>query len=83
MSSGDEFDAEPIPTDMLEDIDDGIKSHPSINRREAHYKVRDYIQKRRSEWKGSLLSTQNTGKSLHKVFKAVVNEISLSLTIMG
>ena len=24
--------------DMLEDIRDGIKSHPSLNRRETHYR---------------------------------------------
>ena len=33
MSSGDESDAEPMSTYMLEDICDGIKSHTSINRR--------------------------------------------------
>ena len=33
ISSGDESDAEPISTDMLEDIRDGSKSHPRINRR--------------------------------------------------
>ena len=30
-----------------------------------------------------LLSTRNTGKGLHKWFKAVVNEISQSLPILG
>ena len=30
-----------------------------------------------------LLSTQNMGKSLHKVFKAVVNEILQVLPILG
>ena len=33
------------------------------------------------EWKGALLSIQKTGKGLHKVFKAVVNEISQVLPI--
>ena len=32
MSSGDDYDAEPISTDMLEDICEGIKSHTILNR---------------------------------------------------
>ena len=44
MSSGDESDAKPISTDMLEDIHDGSQSHPSINRREALYKIHDHIK---------------------------------------
>ena len=32
MSSGYEYYAEPMSTDMLEDICDGSQSHPSINR---------------------------------------------------
>ena len=39
MSSGHEYDSEPISTDMLEDICDGSQSRPSINRREARYKI--------------------------------------------
>ena len=37
----------------------------------------------KAEWKGTLLSTQNMGKGLHKVFKAVVNELSQALPIWG
>ena len=33
------------------------------------------------EWKGTLLSTQDLGKGLHKVFKDVVNDISQALPI--
>ena len=33
MSSGNEYDAEPMSTDMFEDIIDGSQSHPRINRR--------------------------------------------------
>ena len=33
MSSGDEYDAEPMSTDILEDIRDGSQSRPRINRR--------------------------------------------------
>ena len=41
MSSGDESDAEPMSMDMLEDIRDGIQSHPIVNRREKRYRIRD------------------------------------------
>ena len=44
MDSGDEYDDDLISTDMLKDICDGSKSHPSVNRREAHYKIRDNIK---------------------------------------
>ena len=39
MSSCDEPDAEPMPTEMLEDIWDGCQSCLSINRIEAVYKI--------------------------------------------
>ena len=35
------------------------------------------------ELKGELLSTRNTGKCLHKVFKDFVNELSGALPISG
>ena len=57
ISSGNEFDAERMPTDMLKDICDGSQSHPGINRREAHYKICNCIKRCQSEWKGALLST--------------------------
>ena len=44
ISSGDEYDDEPMSMDMLEDICDSSQSHPSINRREARYKIRDHIK---------------------------------------
>ena len=59
---------------MLEDICGGSQSHPNVNRREACYRIRDRIKQRQSEWKGTLKSTQNMGKVLHKVFKTVVKE---------
>ena len=54
MSSGDEYDAEPMYTDILEDICDGSQSHPILNRREANYKIRDLIKQGQSEWKVAL-----------------------------
>ena len=55
MSSGDESDAEPMSTDMLEDSCDKIQSHPSINRREVYYNIRGCIKWGQAEWKGALL----------------------------
>ena len=54
---------------MLEDIHDDINSHPSVNRRGTHYKIRDRITQIQTEWKEAVLSTQNMGKGLHNFFK--------------
>ena len=51
VSSGDEPDAEPMSTDMLEDIHDSSQSHTSINRRESRYKIRDCIKRSQLELK--------------------------------
>ena len=57
MSSGNQSIDEPMSTGMLQDIRDGSQSHPSVNRREARYKIRDCIKLSEEEWKGELLST--------------------------
>ena len=72
-----------MPTDMLEDIRDGSQSHPIINRREARYRIHDHFKQMKDEWKGALLSTQNMGKGLNKLFKAVVNDILQALPSVG
>ena len=68
MDSCNESDGEPISTQMLEDIFEGSNSLPSVNSREARNKIRDSIKQRKLDWKGTLFSTQNMGKVLHKVF---------------
>ena len=68
---------------MLEDIRDGSQTHPNVNIRESHYKIRDSIRQRQSEWKGALKATRNMGKGLHRVFSTVVKEISQELTTLG
>ena len=68
MDSGDDSDDEPISMEMLEDISDGGLYHPSVNRREACYKICDHIKEIQSEWKGALKATRKMGKGLHKVF---------------
>ena len=37
---------------MLEDIHDGSKSLPIVDRREARYKICDHIKQIQTEWKG-------------------------------
>ena len=76
MDSGDESDAEPMSTEMLEHICDGSQSHTNVNRRETRYKIRDSIKQIQSEWREALKLTQNMGKGSHKVFKTVVKNIS-------
>ena len=83
MSSGDESDAEPMFTDMLEYIRDGSQYHPSINSIEARYKIRYCFKQSQVELKVVLLPTRNMGKGLQKLFKAVVDEISQALPILG
>ena len=83
MLTGNESDDEPMFTDMLEDIRDGNKSHLRINRRVARYKIGDHIKRGQAEQKGALLSMQNIGKGLHKVFKAFINDILQALPILG
>ena len=46
MDSGNESEDEPMSVEMLEEIHDGSKSHPSVNRREARYKILDRIRQR-------------------------------------
>ena len=67
-----------MSTEMLADICDRGQSHLDINGREARYKIHDCIKQRQLEWKAL-----NMVKGLHKVFKAVVNEISQYLPLLG
>ena len=59
MDSGDESDHDIIITEMLEDIRDGIQSHPNVNRRLYHYKIRNHIKQRQLEWKRALKAMRN------------------------
>ena len=48
MDYAGESDHDLISTEMLENICDGSQSHPSINRIESYYKIRDRIRQRQS-----------------------------------
>ena len=79
MDSDDDSYDEPMSTEMLEDIFDASQYNLNVNRRQACYKIRDFIRQRQSEWKGALKATQNMGKGSHKVFNTVVKEIMQDL----
>ena len=72
-----------IITNALEDIQGGIQIHPELNPRDARFKIRDRIKQTQNEWKGAELSENSMGKGLHKVFKAVVNELNNALPNLG
>ena len=46
-----------MSTELLQDIRDGNRTHPEINKREARMAIRDRIKQSKSEWKGALRST--------------------------
>ena len=69
MDSVVDSDDEYMSTEMLEDICEGIQFNPSVNRREARYRIRDHIKQRNLEWKGALNATQKMGKYLHKCLR--------------
>ena len=83
INAGDESDHDLISTEMLEDIRDRSQTYPNVNIREARYKIRDHIRKRKPEWKGALKHTRNMGKGLHKVCSRVVKDILQELTPLG
>ena len=62
-------------TEVIGDIIGGSKSHTIINSIEACYRICYCIKLIQMEWKVAILSTQNMGKVLHKLFKSVVNDI--------
>ena len=72
-----------ISTEMLEEIRYGSQTHPTVNKREVRYIIRDRIKQRKSEWKGALKATHNMGKGLHKVFSTTVKEISQEWATLG
>ena len=68
LDSNEKSDHDLISTEMLEDIHDGSQTHPNVNKREAHYKIRDRFRQKESQWKGALKAT----RSLHKVFSMIL-----------
>ena len=77
------FDDELISTETLHDIHDGNQTHPSIDKRKACISIRDSIKQKKLQWEGALRATHKMGKGLHRVFSAIVSEISQELTNFG
>ena len=67
MSSGNESDAEPMSTDMLEYICDGSQSNPSINIIKARYKICGHL-KNASGMERSVIINAKHGQRFTKVF---------------
>ena len=65
-----------IYTNALEEIRDINYIHPDINARDDRFKTRDRIIQAKNKWKVGEISVKSMGKVLHKVFKAVVNEVN-------
>ena len=51
----------------------GNYSLPDINKIDSRFIICDHIRLEKSKRKGAELSYNSMGKSLHKVFKSVVN----------
>ena len=83
INSGDGSDHDLISTEMLGDIRDGSQTHPTVNKREARYEIRDRIRRKESQRKGALKATHKMGKGLHKVFSTIVKVISQKLATLG
>ena len=67
MSSSDESAAEPMSTDILEDIRDGSQSSQNINRREACYKIRNQIKQRQGGMERSIIINMKYGKRFTQI----------------
>ena len=57
LDSNEESDHNLISKEMIEDIRDGIQTHPNVNKREERYKIYNCIRQRKSEGKGALKAT--------------------------
>ena len=83
IDSNEQSDHDLISTEMLEDICDGSQTHPTVNKREACYEIRDRIKQKELQWKGALKATRNMGKGLHKVFSTIVKGVLQELATLG
>ena len=62
LDSNENSDHDLISTEMLEDICDGSQTHPTVNKREARYEIRDRVMRKELQWKGALKAMPNMGK---------------------
>ena len=59
IDSNETSDQDIISTEMLEDIRDGSHTHPTVNKMEACYEIRNRVRRKEPQWKGALKSTRN------------------------
>ena len=62
MDCCDDSEDEYMSKETLENILDGSQYHSSVNRRVAHYKIRDRMKQIQLEWKGAFKATQTRVK---------------------
>ena len=46
IDSNEKYDHNLISTEMLEDICDESQTHPTVNKREAHYEILDRVRRK-------------------------------------
>ena len=46
LDSNEKCNHDHISTEMLEDIRDGSKTHPTVNKRKARYEIRDRVRRK-------------------------------------
>ena len=49
LDETEKFNDDLISTEILHDIRDGNQTHPNIDKREAHLKLRDHIKQNKSQ----------------------------------
>ena len=75
----DNYDDKYICIYDLEDIRDVSYVYPNINVRDTKLKIYYLNRQFQNKWKGLELSAKSIGRVLHKLFKAIVNELDNSL----
>ena len=82
-SIDDDYSDGSTSTNVLEEILYGSQTHLDINARYARFKIRDRIKQIKNERKVSERLAKSMGKGLHKLFKAIVNELKNEFPTLG
>ena len=66
LDKTEKFDDDLISTETLQDIRDGNRTHPEINKRKARMAIRNRIKQKKSQCKGALRGMHKMEKGLHR-----------------
>ena len=83
LSTYNDSDRVSISTNTLKDIQNVSQILPEINTRGSRSKICYPIEQTQNECKGKEILEKRRIKVLHKVFKAIVNELNNKLTYLG